>query len=84
MKKPVAKLAQQIEPPGAGFLGQEQVEIDRVANVAQQNDGIAADEKAGQPVFGSAPQKRRDIFFHSAQIRWMRVAVAAVSRILAV
>ena len=56
------------------MLWNEEIEIDRVSNITESDNGIGADQKARQSTFGSEAQDGSDLLIHN------RSAIAAQRR----
>jgi len=80
MIKSVAKLTDEIKPLRSSRLRHQEIKIDGIADVAEENDRIAANKQAGQLPFGSKPQDGGDILFHVSDAANQGDAVAEVFR----
>ncbi len=46
------------------MLGKQEVEIDRITNVTEQDNGVASNQQTGQTALRSAAKDRGDVFLH--------------------
>ena len=78
MIKSIPEIADEVEPARTILLRDKKVEIDRIPNVTEQDDRVAADKKAGKAPLGGEVENRSCVRFQS-QMRRIRVTPSGIA-----